>query len=81
MDHQLSLRWCLWPPEKHFPTLQGPTRLSGSDGDESACNAGDQGSIPGLSRFPGEGNGNPISILAWRISWTEEPAGLQSMGS
>ena len=26
---------------------------------ESACNAGDLGLIPGLGRFPGEGNGNP----------------------
>ena len=29
----------------------------GSDGDESACNAGDQGSIPGSRKLPGEGNG------------------------
>ena len=28
-------------------------------GKESACNAGDGGSLPGLGRFPGEGNGNP----------------------
>ena len=32
----------------------------GSDGKESACNAGDLGSIPGLGRCPGEGNGNPL---------------------
>ena len=34
---------------------------------ESTCNAGetgDAGSIPGLGRFPGEGNGNHFSILA-----------------
>ena len=31
-----------------------------SDGKESACNAGDLGSIPGLGRFPGGGNGNPF---------------------
>ena len=30
----------------------------GSDGKESACNAGDLGSIPVLGRSPGEGNGN-----------------------
>ena len=48
---------------------------------ESACSAGDLGSIPGLGRSPGEGNGNPhYSILAWKISQTEEPGGLQSMG-
>ena len=33
---------------------------SGSDGKESACNARDRGSIPGLERFPGEGNGYPL---------------------
>ena len=32
----------------------------GSDGEESACNAGDPGSIPGLGRAPGEGHGNPL---------------------
>ena len=32
----------------------------GSDGKESACNARDLGSIPGLGKSPGEGNGNPI---------------------
>ena len=32
----------------------------GSDGKESACNAGDPGLIPGLGRSPGEGNGNPF---------------------
>ena len=94
-----------------------------------SANAGDTGSIPGLGRSPGGGNGNPIqysclgnpmdrgawratvhgvpkswtrlsnftftfhfhalekemathsSILAWEIPWTEEPGGLQSMGS
>ena len=33
---------------------------SGSDGKESACKAGDPGSIPGLERPPGGGNGNPL---------------------
>ena len=32
----------------------------GSDGKESACNAGDLGSIPGLGRSPEEGKGNPL---------------------
>ena len=31
-----------------------------SDGKASAYNVGDQGSIPGLGRSPGEGNGNPL---------------------
>ena len=34
--------------------------LGGSAGKESACNAGDLGSIPGLGRSPGEGNGYPL---------------------
>ena len=34
--------------------------LHSSVGKESACNAGDPGSIPGSGRFPGEGNGNPL---------------------
>ena len=32
----------------------------GSDSEESACNAGDPGSIPESERFPGEGNGYPL---------------------
>ena len=32
----------------------------GSDGKASVYNAGDLGSIPGLGRSPGEGNGNPL---------------------
>ena len=35
-------------------------RLGGSDGKASVYNAGDRGSIPGLGRSPGEGNGNPL---------------------
>ena len=32
----------------------------GSDGKESACNAGDLGTIPGSGRSPGGGHGNPL---------------------
>ena len=52
----------------------------GSDGKESACNAGDLGSVPGLGRSPGEGSGYPlqysclensIDIGAWQtvVHW------------
>ena len=44
------------------------------------ANVGDMGSIPGLGRFPGEGNDNPLQHSCWQIPWTEEPGGLQSMG-
>ena len=50
--------------------------------EESACNTGDTGDsglIPG-SRSPGGGNGKPTPVIpAWKILWTEEPGGLQSM--
>ena len=45
--------------------------VSGSEGKASACDVGDPGSIPGLGRSPGEGNGlysgleNPIDRGAW----------------
>ena len=48
---------------------------------EPACNAGGAGSIPGLGRHPGEGNGNLPQCSCREIPWTEEPGGLQSMGS
>ena len=44
----------------------------GSDGKESACNAGDPGQEDPLE----EGTAAHSSILAWRIPWTEEPGGL-----
>ena len=49
----------------------------GSDGKESACNAGDPGSIPMLGRPLKKGMATHSSILAWRIPWTEEPLVLQ----
>ena len=52
----------------------------GSDGKESACNAGDLGSISGWEDSLGKGIATHSSILAWR-PWTEEPDKLQSMGS
>ena len=43
------------------------------------ANAGDVGSIPGLGRSPGGGNGNPLQYSCLENPWTEEPGGLQSM--
>ena len=43
-------------------------------------NAGDLGSIPGQDDLLEKGTATHSSILAWRIPWTEEPGGLQSMG-
>ena len=47
----------------------------------NAGDARDLGSIPGPGRSPGEGNGNPLHILARKIPWTEEFGWLQSMGT
>ena len=46
------------------------------------ANTGGLASIPGLQRFPGEGNGNPLQCLTWKIPLDlEDPGVLQSMGS
>ena len=47
-----------------------------SVGKESACNAGDLGSIPVSGRSPEKEMATQPSILAWRIPWTEEPGRL-----
>ena len=48
----------------------------------NAAHEGDSVLIPGSGRSLGGGNGNPLQdILPWKIPWTEEPGGLQSMGS
>ena len=44
----------------NIPTIAYTHFPRGSDGKASACNVGDPGSIPGLRRSPGEGNGNPL---------------------
>ena len=52
----------------------------GSDGKESACNSGGMGSVVGLEDPLEKGMVTHSRILAWRIPWIKEPAGLQSMG-
>ena len=47
----------------------------------SSADAGDVGSIPGQEDPLEEGMATHASILAWRIPRTEEPGGLQSVGS
>ena len=45
------------------------------------ANAGDVGSILVPGRSPGKGNGNILQYSCLEIPWTEEPSGLQSVGS
>ena len=47
----------------------------------NAGEMGDAGSIPRSGRSLEEGMATHFNVLAWRIPWTEEPGGLQSMGS
>ena len=44
----------------------------GTDGKESACNVADQGSIPGLGKSPGEGNGYPLQYSGLENSMDRE---------
>ena len=74
----MLLEYSLFHTHRHTHTWGLP---GGSDSRESASNAGDPGSTPGLGKSPGEGNGNPLQYFAWEIPWTEEPGGLQSMRS
>ena len=53
---------------------------SSSDAKESACNTGDPGFIPGSGRSLKKEMATHSRILVWRIPWTKEPGGLQSMG-
>ena len=48
----------------------------GSDGKESACNAGDPGQSLGGEDPLEMGIATHTNILAWRIPWTQEPGGL-----
>ena len=54
-----------------------------SVGRESTYNAGDPGSIPGLGRSPGEGNGNPLQFLPGevRLPFVANKAGLVVLNS
>ena len=52
-----------------------------SDSKESAYNAGDLVQSLGREDLLEKGMATHFSILAWRIPWTEELRGLQSMGS
>ena len=62
-NHLILCHPLLLPPSI-FPSVIIPVICmgfpGGSGSKESACNTGDPGSIPGLGRSPGEGNGNPL---------------------
>ena len=53
----------------------------GSDGKESACNVRDPGSIPGLGRSPGKGNGYPLQYSSFFFFIKTVPQHLLSSGN
>ena len=71
--------------ELHPDLICPYNNLGGSDGKESGPNVGDLGSIPGLGRFPGEGNGNPLQCSCLenpmdREAWRATVHGDQRVG-
>ena len=75
---ELQVRRVLTCGPKSGPMILGFP--GSSDSKESACNVGDPGSIPGSGRSLKKEMATHSSILAWRIPWTEETGGLQSVG-
>ena len=47
----------------------------------NAVDTGDMSLVPGSGIYPGKEMASHTCILVWEIPWTEEPGGLQSMGS
>ena len=66
-----SISVCSSLPSTTFSTVLtlGASLLGGSDGKESACNAGDSGSIPRSGRSTGKGGGNPNTF--WNSVYSE----------
>ena len=61
---------------------QANTFSGGTNGKESACNAGDLGLVPGLGRSPGEGNGYTLQYSGLENSMDRRACqAIQSMGS
>ena len=82
---------CLRPGKSHTGSTWGKVKgwalqasqvaLVARNPPAKARDVRDMGSIPGAGRSLEEGMATHSSILAWRSPWTEEPGGLQSMGS
>ena len=66
---------------KHKPKgRRGKGFPGGSVVKNPPANAEHMNSIPGLGRSPGEGNGNPLQVLAWELPWGEESGGYSPWG-
>ena len=65
----------------HIMTIYQKWASTGSESKASACNEGDPGSVLESEDLLEKEMATRSSTLAWKIPWTEEPGGLQSMGS
>ena len=82
IDYRDQTIWCREAIcEESLSAIMGKTHclLGFSVVKKLPSNSRDMGSILGSGRLLGEGKGNS-SIFAWKISWTEEPGRLQSVG-
>ena len=66
--HDNFLQVCLFSDMKIMVFIRRMGFPGSSNGKESACNAGDPGSVPGLGRTPGEGHGNPLQYSCLRAT-------------
>ena len=80
LDRIIFLR--VYKPQSLYPFIvqRLPWWLRASE-PASACNAGDLGSIPGWEDPLEEEMATYSGIIAWKMPWTEEPGGLQSIRS
>ena len=84
--HSQKIGWNLWTELNHEDCLlkqmyQHSSGFPAGSMVKNLPNAGDVGSIPGLGRYSGEGNGNPLQSSCLGNPMIEEPGGLQSMVS
>ena len=80
-----AMTWFAFINKTQLLTLCTVLSTDGSDGKESSCNAGDPGSIPGLRRSPGEGNGYPLKYCCLENSmdgraWRDIVHGITRVG-
>ena len=75
-----STYWIDTSQETQFGLMCFPSGTAVKNLPASAEDAGDRGSIPGLGRSPGEGNGNPFQYSCLENLMDRRPGRLQSMG-
>ena len=84
-DGQESLVYCSPRNRKELDVTEQLNRTEhvsgGSVVKNTSANSGDMSFITGSRSFPGGRNGNPLQYSCWEVPGTEEPSGLQTIGS